>query len=268
MSNFVSNALKFTESGGIAISVQGEGEHGRDGLRVSVKDTGVGIPPDKMSLLFQRFSQVDASTTRQFGGTGLGLAICGELALMMGGRAWAESAPGEGSTFIASLALAWCGTVENCLACAVDADADLDDEEQPPWRVLAAEDNPTNQLVLRTVMELFGLDLTVTSNGHEAVETWRGGEFDLILMDIQMPIMDGREATRAIRAIELAEGRGRTPIIALSANAFQHQIDDYLAVGMDGHIAKPIELSNLQKVLRQVLMRESEEVVTEKVASL
>jgi CheY-like chemotaxis protein len=117
-------------------------------------------------------------------------------------------------------------------------------------------------------MEIFGLDLTVVSNGQEAVEAWREGGFDVILMDVQMPVMDGREATRAIRAAEHAEALHPTPIIALSANAFQHQIDEYLAAGMDGHVAKPIELANLQKVLRQVLTRETEDMVDAKAASI
>jgi PAS domain S-box-containing protein len=268
VSNFVSNALKFTTAGKVLVSVKGEGELGRDGLTLSVRDTGVGIPPEKMALLFQRFSQVDASTTRQYGGTGLGLAICGELAQLMGGRAWAESGPGAGSTFSATLAVPWCGEVETADALPVhDQEPFFVDEEQRRWRVLAAEDNPTNQLVLRTIMELFGLDLTIVANGLDAVTTWRDGGFDLVLMDVQMPVMDGRAATRAIRADERAKGLRRTPIIALSADVFQHQIDEYLAAGMDGHVAKPIELTNLQKTLQQVLFGEVENASKSQVAS-
>jgi len=262
-SNFISNALKFTESGGVSLTVTGDGQGGRDGLTISVEDTGVGIPADKMNLLFQRFSQVDASTTRQFGGTGLGLAICGELALMMGGRAWAESQPGVGSIFNATLSLPWCGSAEGAPSLSAEVDVKLVAEEQPAWRVLAAEDNPTNQLVLRTVMEIFGLELTVVSNGKDAFEAWRAGGFDVILMDVQMPVMDGKEATRAIRAAECAQALPPTPIIALSANAFQHQIEEYLATGMNGHVAKPIDLANLQKVLHQVLIDESEDTAPE-----
>jgi len=254
--NFISNALKFTASGKVSVVMRGEGPDGREGLTLSVRDSGIGIPADKMSTLFERFSQVDSSTTRKFGGTGLGLAICGELAQLMGGRVWVESALGEGSTFSATLALPWSGEVvaapgqpggEASLGGSVDHD-------QPPWRVLAAEDNPTNQVVLRTVMDLFGLDLTLVGNGREAVEAWRAGGFDLILMDVQMPVMDGMEATRAIRASEQAQALARTPIIALSANAFRHQIDQYLAAGMDGHVAKPIELKTLHEALRDLLL--------------
>ena len=116
-------------------------------------------------------------------------------------------------------------------------------------RLLAAEDNPTNQVVLSTIMQLFGFELTLVGDGAQAVETWRRQEFDVILMDVQMPVMDGIEATRAIRAAELAGHRRRTPIIALSANAFVHQIDEYLAAGMDAHVSKPIDLAALQAAL-------------------
>ena len=254
--NFISNALKFTASGRVSVEVRGEGTDGREGLTLSVRDSGIGIPPEKMSALFQRFSQVDSSTTRRFGGTGLGLAICGELAQLMGGSVRVESELGKGSTFSATLALPWSGAI---VASPQQSDqaAEVgytDGQEQPAWRVLAAEDNPTNQIVLRTIMDLFGLDLTVVGDGREAVGAWRAGGFDLILMDVQMPVMDGMEATRAIRAHEQAEALPRTPIIALSANAFRHQIDEYLAAGMDGHVAKPIELKALHEALRGLLL--------------
>ena len=253
-SNFISNALKFTASGGVSIAVRGEGQAGREGLTVSVRDTGIGIPREKTQLLFERFSQVDTSTTRQFGGTGLGLAICRQLAHLMGGRVWAESEAGAGSTFNVTLALPWCGDAVVRPPSSSDAgEADVADGRQPRWRILAAEDNTTNQIVLRTIMEVFGLDLTLVANGREAVKAWRAGGFDLILMDVQMPVMDGIEATRVIRAAEFAEGLPRTPIIALSANAFRHQIDGYLASGMDAHVGKPIELASLQETLNDVL---------------
>ncbi len=251
VSNFVSNSLKFTERGGVRISIEGLGETGRDGLQLAVKDTGLGIAADKMALLFQKFSQIDASTTRRFGGTGLGLAICQELAGLMQGRVWAQSVEGEGSTFYASLSLPY--------VCDLDAEtgeiggAERSARPLTSLRLLAAEDNPTNQIVLTTIMQVFGVELTVVSNGAEAVEACRAQAFDAILMDVQMPVMDGVQATRAIRAEEAASGRRRTPIIALSANAFHHQVSEYLGVGMDGHVAKPIELNALQAVLERVL---------------
>ena len=251
IANFVSNALKFTERGGVRIGIVGAGAGGRDGLQISVKDTGPGIPPEKMSQLFQKFTQMDASTTRRFGGTGLGLAICQQLATLMGGAVWAESVADEGSTFVASLRLPY---VRDIVA-EVDGQGEVDELGQlgRPLRLLAAEDNPTNRVVLSTVMQVFGFDLTLVNDGAQAVEAWSGQRFDAILMDIQMPVMDGVQATRAIRAAEAATGRARTPIIALSANAFHHQISEYLSAGMDTHVAKPIELSALQAALDYAL---------------
>jgi signal transduction histidine kinase/ActR/RegA family two-component response regulator len=251
VANFLGNALKFTERGGVHIRLSGHGQDGRDGLQLAVRDTGLGIAPDKMRLLFQKFSQVDASTTRRFGGTGLGLAICQELATMMGGRVWVESVEGEGSTFYATLMLPHAGELPQAadILEAVETAA-------PPARalhLLAAEDNPTNQVVLSTIMQMFGFELTLVSDGARAVEAWRAQDFDAILMDVQMPVMDGVQATRAIRAAEAASGRARIPIIALSANAFQHQVHEYLAAGMDAHVPKPIELNALQAALELVL---------------
>ena len=248
--NFVSNALKFTSQGGVTIRVAGLGAGGRDGLQIAVRDTGVGIAPDKMRLLFRKFSQVDASTTRRFGGTGLGLAICQELATLMGGDVRVESVEGEGSTFFATLSAPFAGH-------AVEAEpgkaAELPEMTARPLRLLAAEDNPTNRLVLSTIMQVFGFELELAENGVQAVAAWRAESFDAILMDVQMPEMDGVQATRTIRALELQSGRPRTPIIALSANAFTHQISEYLAAGMDAHVAKPIELAALQAALDEVL---------------
>jgi two-component system, sensor histidine kinase len=204
-----------------------------------------------MELLFRKFSQVDASTTRRFGGTGLGLAICQELANLMGGRVWAESTEGEGSTFYASLRLPYLRDI----VVEVGGHGEMEDFGAAPQalKLLAAEDNPTNQVVLATVMQVFGFDLTLVGDGAQAVEAWRREAFDAILMDVQMPVMDGVQATRAIRSEEAARGLARTPIIALSANAFHHQISEYLSAGMDTHVAKPIELSALQAALEYVM---------------
>ena len=252
VANFVSNALKFTQTGGVRIRVEGLGASGRDGLQLAVRDTGLGIPADKMALLFKKFSQVDASTTRRFGGTGLGLAICQELTALMGGQVWVESVEGEGSTFYATFKLPYIR----------DVTAEAHDDNpacvcEPPsetLRLLAAEDNPTNQLVLTTVMKLFGFELTLVGDGAQAVAAWREGTFDAILMDVQMPVMDGVQATRQIRMEEARLRRPRIPIIALSANAFSHQVSEYLEAGMDTHVAKPIELPALQAALEYVLM--------------
>jgi signal transduction histidine kinase/ActR/RegA family two-component response regulator len=243
VSNFVANALKFTAEGGVSIRLELEG----DGLRISVADTGIGIPTESMDALFQKFTQVDASTTRKYGGTGLGLAICRELAEHMGGRAWAESVAGEGSTFFVFLPLPMADETAETTAVVEEPSARPD----RPLRVLAAEDNRTNQIVLKSIMDVFGVDLTLAGDGREAVEAWSRSEFDLILMDVQMPEVDGPEATRRIRRAEAETGRRPVRIIALTANAFRHQVDEYVAAGMNGHLAKPIDVAALRAVLEQ-----------------
>ena len=251
LNNLVSNAIKFTAEGEVNVVVEGIGPDGRDGLRLSVKDSGVGIAADKLPLLFQKFSQADGSNTRRYGGTGLGLAICRELAQLMRGKIEVESAEGKGSTFIVTLPAPKLARTQEAGA-AQPAEV-LDAGEERPLRVLAAEDIPTNQLVLKTIMQSFGVEITMVDNGRQAVEAWLAEPYDLVLMDIQMPEMDGIAATRAIRAAEVEMGRPRTPIIAVSANAMTHQVKDYLAAGMDGHVAKPIELSKLHAAIEAAL---------------
>jgi signal transduction histidine kinase len=244
--NLVSNALKFTDEGEIKVTARWASET----LTVAVADTGVGIPADRLPLLFGRFAQADASTTRRFGGTGLGLAICRELALMMGGLIQVESAPGVGSIFTLSLPLERVGDAR---APSLPAAPEETGTPTLSLRVLAAEDNTVNQLVLKTLLHQLGIEPVVVENGAEAVAAWRAQHWDVILMDVQMPRMDGPTATRAIREAEAAEGRPRTPIIALTANVMAHQLADYFAAGMDGHIAKPIEAARLFEALEAVL---------------
>ena len=220
LNNLVANALKFTARGEVRVIIDGLGEDGRDGLTFTIHDTGIGIPAAKLPHLFQKFSQADGSNTRQFGGTGLGLAISRELAQLMRGRIEVTSVEGQGSTFTVTLPLA--RVAESAAAEPAAPVAPGQEAEERNLRVLAAEDIPTNQLVLRTIMETFGVDLDVVDNGRLAVEAWRDGDYDLVLMDIQMPEMDGMAATRAIRAAEATLGRPRTPIIAVSANAMAH----------------------------------------------
>jgi PAS domain S-box-containing protein len=247
--NLVSNALKFTESGEVRIEVCCEEEK----LVLRVCDTGIGIAPEHMSGLFEKFEQADASTTRRFGGTGLGLAICRELAAMMGGAVSAESQLGRGSTFTVVLPLPRIGDIERRRS-AQPADLHADSETPPrPRRVLAAEDNEVNQRVLTALMEHLGGDLTVVSNGQQAIEAWEAGDWDVILMDVHMPVMDGPTATRLIRQREQETGRPRTPIVALTANAMAHQVEAYAADGMDDFVAKPIEVSRLAKALEDAV---------------
>jgi signal transduction histidine kinase len=252
-SNLVTNALKFTDQGEVRVTLKEAVEDGREMLHLTVSDTGIGIPAEKIPMLFQKFTQVDSSATRKFGGTGLGLAICRELAVLMQGRIWVESAEGQGSAFhlVAPLPRAKSPSAAAPVAKRAEAAPPLAGGPRPV-RVLAAEDNPTNQLVLRTIMQTFGVDLTLVGDGLQAVDAWKAGEFDLILMDIQMPVMDGVAATRAIRETEAQGSRRRIPIVALSANAMTHQVAEYLGAGMDLHVAKPIELTKLHAALRQV----------------
>ena len=252
LSNLVSNALKFTTVGEVTIRIGGHGLSGSEGLKLEVSDTGIGIANESLPLLFDKFTQADATTTRRFGGTGLGLAISHDLAALMGGRIWVDSVEGEGSTFHVILPLP--RIAEHAApAPAVAAALEAAGEAERQLRVLAAEDNATNQLVLRTVMGIFGVELTMVDNGRLAVEAWEAGTFDVILMDIQMPEMDGIAATRLIRAREAELGRVRTPIIALSAHAMTHQVDEYLHAGIDLHVPKPIELPRLQAALEEAM---------------
>ncbi|PZQ63614.1 MAG: hypothetical protein DI570_08425 [Phenylobacterium zucineum] len=243
--NLISNALKFTEHGEIRVTAI----YQAGGLSITVRDTGAGISPENLSRLFQKFDQLDSSTTRRFGGTGLGLAICRELASLMGGQITVESELGQGSAFTLHIPLERLGD-ESAPAPAPPSANEAGGFE---LRVLAAEDNAVNQLVLKTLLHQLGVDPHVVEDGKAAVAAWESAEWDVVLMDVQMPVMDGLAATAAIRAREAATGRPRTPIIALTANAMSHQVQEYLQVGMDGHVAKPIAVAGLYAALSQVL---------------
>ena len=236
LSNLVSNALKFTAEGSVGINVTRSAER----VRFIISDTGVGIAPDRIDHLFEKFVQADSSTTRQFGGTGLGLAICRELCEAMGGEVSAQSKVGDGSTFIVDLPLVRIGDAHASVAAVED-----NDFSERPLRILAAEDNAVNQLVLKTLLAQAGLEPTIVENGEEAVAAWEREDWDLILMDVQMPVMDGPSATRLIRRREAETGRAAVPIIALTANAMIHQSESYRAAGMNGLVAKPIKVSEL-----------------------
>ncbi|MEO8114130.1 MAG: ATP-binding protein, partial [Phenylobacterium sp.] len=248
LTNLISNALKFTEAGQVEVAVTAQA----GGVRLAVSDTGPGVAADRIEHLFDRFAQADASITRRFGGTGLGLAICRDLCEAMGGAIRVESELGQGSRFIVDLPLP--RSVSQALSAPAEAPAAALAQAagSTPLRVLAAEDNAVNQLVLRTLLDQVGVDLTMVADGAEAVDAWEAGDFDLILMDIQMPRMDGPTAARAIRAREAASGRRRTPIIALTANAMKHQVDQYAAAGMDAFVAKPISVGELYNTMARL----------------
>jgi signal transduction histidine kinase/AmiR/NasT family two-component response regulator len=238
--NLVANAVKFTESGFVSILISGD-EHD---LVFAVADTGPGVAEEKAPLLFERFSQSDPSATRRYGGSGLGLAISRGLAQLMDGDVTVRSKLGEGSVFTARLRLPRAEPGAAPSPTAPDASP-----ESARLRVLAAEDNSTNQLVLRTLLEQVGIAVHIVSDGQEAVAAWRSSHWDLVLMDIQMPVMDGLAATRAIRGLEAAEGRPRTPIVAVTANAVAEQAAEYMEIGMDGLVPKPIQLHQLLAVI-------------------
>ena len=254
--NLISNALKFTEQGQVRIKV---GSAGGD-LVLEVRDSGIGISPDQIGSLFQKFEQADASTTRRYGGTGLGLAICRELAQLMGGDIEASSVAGEGAAFIVRLPLMKLAASPIETLTTSSTATPRTDGADPPLRLLAAEDNAVNQLVLKTLLQQAGLELALVSDGRAAVAAWEAGEWDLILMDIQMPDMDGPTATRAIRAREAETGRERTPIIALTANAMSHQVAEYIEAGMDGFVSKPIEVSRLFDAIEAALAPSADQV--------
>ncbi|HEX4196129.1 MAG TPA: ATP-binding protein [Caulobacteraceae bacterium] len=247
--NLISNALKFTERGEVRVTV---GHAGED-LIIEVRDSGIGIATNRLASLFQKFEQADASTTRRFGGTGLGLAICRELAQLMGGDIEVASVVGAGATFTVRLPLARMaeGLAKPLQVAAISGPRP--DAPAASLRVLAAEDNTVNQLVLRTLLQQAGLDLVLVSDGAAAVAAWEANEWDVILMDVQMPEMDGPTATRTIRAREAESGRARTPIVALTANAMSHQVAEYMDAGMDGFVSKPIEVSRLFAAIEAAL---------------
>jgi PAS domain S-box-containing protein len=248
LGNLLSNAVKFTDAGeiGLWLDVTDPDADGPAQMTFEVRDTGMGFDAESGAALFQRFSQADTTITRRFGGTGLGLAICKALVEMMGGEIEARSQPGQGSCFRVAIPLARARSLE-----AYDADAGRAADAAPaaapevgPLRILLAEDHPTNQKVVELILEPYGVDLRIVANGAEAVAAMRADRFDLVLMDMQMPVMDGLAATRAIRREESAE-RPRTPIVMLSANAMaQHRLDA-LAAGADLHLPKPITAATL-----------------------
>ena len=242
--NLLSNALKFTEKGAVRLSVSG----GQSGLSFEVSDTGIGISPEQMGRLFKRFSQADGSTTRQFGGTGLGLAISARLAELMGGQIEVSSATGEGSRFTLHIRLELCEPAAS--EPMVIAQSDV---MSRGVRILAAEDNRVNQEVLKALLEPLDVELVLASNGQEAFDFWRQGDFDLVLMDMQMPLVDGLEAIKMIRAEEAATGQLATPIIVLSANAMSHHVNGYANLPVQGFVAKPIEVDSLFEAIGQVL---------------
>lgn len=255
--NLCDNAIKFTAKGSVTVAVSASPQ--ADGkaceVRFAVCDTGIGIAASKREAIFQAFQQADASTTRKFGGTGLGLAISARLVALMGGRLWVESEEGAGSSFQFTVRLGLlAGAVPLPPAItALAAAPALADAAQAQRRlnVLVAEDYPINQKVLMGMLQRWGHSVTLASNGQEAVEQFSRGQWDVVLMDVQMPELDGIEATLRIRALE--QGRSqRVPIIAVTASALETDRQACLQAGMDDHLSKPVNPAQLQAVLERL----------------
>ena len=261
LANLLSNAVKFTERGEVGVSIDvAEAPPGLPCmLTLEVRDTGVGFDAAFARDLFQRFSQADGTITRRFGGTGLGLSITRALVEMMGGEIHAESQPGRGSLFRAILPmprrpaqdLVGAGHAVPMAPAVVDADTA---SHLAGLRVLLADDHPVNRRVVELILAPFGVELIPVETGAEAVEAFSRDAFDIVLMDMQMPVMDGLAATRTIRRREaVAPVWSRTPIVMLSANSMQQHRDDALAAGADLHIAKPVTVDSLTAALIEVL---------------
>jgi CheY-like chemotaxis protein len=262
--NLLSNAVKFTEEGEVMVSVSsqvGQAGHGIH-LHFAVQDTGIGIPPERINRLFQSFSQVDMSTTRKYGGTGLGLAICQKLVGIMGGRIWVKSELGKGSTFHFSVpvdidyslasSLGGKDASSTCLRqslCQAQGrtEGDFHKEINDELRILIAEDNEVNKRVIKKMLRKLGFRADIADDGQEVLEALEKQFYDLILMDIQMPKMDGLEAASLIRKRwPLAE---QPCIIALTACALEGDRERCLDAGMDGYISKPVKMEDLREAL-------------------
>jgi signal transduction histidine kinase/CheY-like chemotaxis protein len=246
--NLLSNAVKFTDRGGITTRVEPDQQNPAAGaIHIRVCDTGIGIPADRVSTIFESFTQADASTTRKYGGTGLGLAISKRFVELMGGRIWAESTPGEGSTmhFTARFAIADAEAASNVPS----------PKPAPPalgnrtLRILLADDSEDNRFLVRGYLKDTGCVIDEVANGAEVVEKFKDGVYDLILMDAEMPVLDGYAATRAVRAIEKERAAPGTPILALTAHALKEARDRSMEAGCTDHLTKPITKSALLEAI-------------------
>ena len=246
--NLTGNAIKFTEQGGVDIRVSGKKQSGSIvTVMVEVIDTGIGIAPDRLSLLFQPFSQLEASTSRRFGGTGLGLVITKRLVELMGGAIGVESETGKGSRF-------WFSLPMRAASSPTKPEVELPLPTAPfvakrSLRVLLAEDNRINQILVATMLRKFGHTVDIVDNGRLAVVAAEAGSFDVVLMDMQMPEMDGEEATRLIRALPLP--KNRLPVLALTADAMMESRERYLTTGVDEVLSKPIDWQSLLTALEK-----------------
>jgi signal transduction histidine kinase/ActR/RegA family two-component response regulator len=244
LANLISNALKFTRQGGVTVKITGDDHR----LQIAVIDTGIGIAAKDHETIFERFVQVDNSSTRQVGGVGLGLAICREISERMGGSLKVTSALGIGARFDFDAPIPSVVSSEAPVENAVDEFAG-----EAPASLLVVDDNPVNRRILAALVEPFGVTCGFAVSGREAVAAWRAQPWDAIFMDVHMPDMDGVEATRIIRREEALAGAARTPIFAVTASVLTHEVESYLRAGMDGVLPKPIEAKALASTLSQCM---------------
>ncbi|HYE73003.1 MAG TPA: ATP-binding protein, partial [Blastocatellia bacterium] len=256
ITNLVSNALKFTEQGQVTIKIGSEPVSDKKiRLKFAVTDTGIGIPLESQQIIFEAFSQADGSTTRKYGGTGLGLTISKRLTEMMDGEIWVESKPGSGSTFYFTV------LVETSSTTSLDKEKEASSisvahsPKLRSLRILLAEDNSVNQKLALRLLEKMGHQVLIAHNGRQAIEAYQNEEFDLILMDVQMPEVDGMEATASIRRQEATTNR-HTLIIAMTAHAMEGDRERCLAAGMDNYISKPIHAEKLERVIKNTLTQD------------
>ncbi|WP_308873825.1 response regulator [Thiothrix subterranea] len=250
MINLVGNAIKFTEQGDVSvtISLQSGAPTGQVFVMFAVRDTGIGIPRDKQASIFQPFQQADSSITRRYGGTGLGLTISSQLITMMGGTLRVDSDVGDGSIFYFSVPFAIVAHVKPTAPVAPQALL----RAERVLSILLAEDNAVNRMLAVRLLNKAGHHVKVAENGRDAVQAWENNHPDVILMDVQMPIMDGLEATTLIRAQEHAQQLPHTPIVALTANAMSSDREQCLNSGMDDFLSKPFNVQDLLDVLMRV----------------
>jgi CheY-like chemotaxis protein/anti-sigma regulatory factor (Ser/Thr protein kinase) len=268
--NLVGNAIKFTERGGVTVGVQAE-PGSQDLLRFSVIDTGIGIPPDKIATIFSSFTQADSSTARLYGGSGLGLAIAARLVDLMEGRVWVESQPGVGSTFHFTARFAIPAPIlerpvavpsarpiprATSLTRPVDVQASA-------LSILIVDDSVDNRLLLKAFLKHIPCDVDEAADGQQAVDMIAMRRYDLVLMDIRMPGVDGYAATRQIRAREQQLGIAAVPIIALTASALEQEVQECLAAGCNFHVSKPLSRTTLLEAISRATI-EVEPVVAEK----
>jgi CheY-like chemotaxis protein/anti-sigma regulatory factor (Ser/Thr protein kinase) len=253
LTNLAGNAVKFTEKGKVEISVTAgnSAPGGKRAVTFTVTDTGIGIPDAKKDIVFREFSQVDDSHSRTYGGTGLGLAISKEIVERLGGKITVTSEEGKGSTFSFRIPFGETDTVRDAEIASektVETEAAPPSEEQNRPRLLLAEDDQTIRNIFQVMLQRLNYEIDIAENGHKAVDMWEKGNYDLILMDVQMPLLNGFEATAAIRGKESSRG-GHIPIIAMTAHALKEDKQRCLAAGMDAYISKPINF----KVCRQLI---------------